>query len=49
MIENLENRWLKLFGFVNNKTVATKAFKDLVNKYSQKHRFYHNLMHINAF
>ena len=48
-IESLENRWIKRFSCTNkSETIIKNSFKQLAARYSEKHRHYHTLQHVNA-
>lgn len=47
-IKELEDRWVKLCGSGTDGVLVNNGFKTLVRKYSEKHRCYHHLGHINA-
>jgi predicted metal-dependent HD superfamily phosphohydrolase len=48
-IRRLENRWMDLFSFASETgNTIQKGFQKLVEKYSEKHRHYHNLIHVDA-
>jgi len=47
-IGRLENRWVELFGSTHDIAVVKETFKTLTSRYSEKHRYYHTLSHINA-
>ena len=47
--ENLKNGWFKLFPEVSQDDEKSgEIFDYLVQKYSEPHRFYHNLNHVNS-
>jgi predicted metal-dependent HD superfamily phosphohydrolase len=47
--ENLKSDWFRLFPAISqNDERLGEIFDFLVQKYSQKHRFYHNLSHVNS-
>lgn len=47
-ISNLKNEWQKvLLNYCSDESKIDKTFQILVEKYSEKHRAYHNLSHIN--
>jgi predicted metal-dependent HD superfamily phosphohydrolase len=46
--ERLEKRWVEFFGLVNESAIVKEAFNDLVSRYSERHRHYHRLEHVNA-
>ncbi len=48
VIKELEDRWIEICGSGVNKALVHTGFKTLVAQYSEKHRFYHHLGHINA-
>ncbi len=41
-----QNRWANLFSFIENELTLTSAYNDLVVKYSESHRYYHTVEHI---
>lgn len=45
-IKNLENRWCSLFQMVENQKLVKQGFDNLVSKYSEEHRYYHTLCHV---
>lgn len=46
-IRRLENRWMDLFSFASETgNTIQKGFQKLVDRYSEKHRYYHNLNHV---
>jgi predicted metal-dependent HD superfamily phosphohydrolase len=48
-IGKLEHRWVELFSSTSvNKSTIHNGFQELVVRYSEKHRHYHNLSHINS-
>jgi predicted metal-dependent HD superfamily phosphohydrolase len=48
-IESLETRWMKRFSCTNKaETIIKNGFKHLATKYSEKHRHYHTLQHVDA-
>ncbi|MCP3887437.1 MAG: hypothetical protein GY702_00990 [Desulfobulbaceae bacterium] len=48
-IERLEYRWMELFSFTSETgNTIQNGFQKLVDRYSEKHRHYHTLHHVNA-
>jgi len=48
-IESLENRWMKRFSCTNKtETIIRNGLKQLTARYSEKHRHYHTLQHVDA-
>ena len=48
-IDRLNNRWMNLFNPIcENAIVLEKGFRQLMEKYTEKHRYYHNMDHINS-
>ena len=47
MISELKSRWLDLFSkYSKDKPLIETYWKEIINKYSSKKRFYHNLSHL---
>lgn len=46
MIDTLEERWKKLWQKLNVNSIPQVAFEELIEAYSARDRFYHNLTHI---
>ncbi len=47
-IISLEHQWNHLFNSFGRESFLSSTFNDLVYKYSEKHRFYHTLVHIDS-
>lgn len=48
-VKHLKNDWFKLFSAISHDDERlSEIFDYLVKKYSEKHRFYHNLSHVNS-
>ena len=47
-IKPLENRWIRLFDLGKQNEFVKQAFNHLVDRYAEKHRYYHTLEHIDA-
>ncbi len=47
-IKNLESRWIQLFSSNNEPAILKETFLKLVVRYSERHRCYHTLHHVNA-
>ena len=45
-IRTLKSRWHNLFKTLAEDTLIEEGFSELIHKYSEKHRHYHNINHI---
>ena len=45
--KTLKNRWFKFFKRINGQGNSNKIFNEIIKRYSEPHRFYHTLNHIN--
>ncbi len=48
MLDDLNQRWHRLFIDLSPIKLIKQSFHDLTKKYAEPHRYYHNLSHIMA-
>lgn len=46
--KKIEDRWMGLFSSVDNSSIVKEGLRQLVARYSETHRHYHTLHHVNA-
>jgi predicted metal-dependent HD superfamily phosphohydrolase len=46
VLEYLEDKWKKLTGFNQKEDLKAKCWNEIIEQYSRRNRFYHNLTHI---
>lgn len=45
-VSEFQKRWMTLFDSLTDKDLSLKIYKDLIQRYSESHRAYHNFAHI---